>query len=49
VLISEILDLHPAIVLSGNQKKLWKAQSLLTEIYQSIGQFEFDMEHKNKL
>jgi hypothetical protein len=42
VMISEILDQHPMIVLSNNQEKLEKIQRKLTEIYQSIGAMEYD-------
>lgn len=42
VMIEKLLSYHPAIILSGNQNSIDKVQKLLNDIYQSIGNMEYE-------
>ena len=42
VMISEILDKHPVIILSGNQNNLEDIQRQINRIYQDIGAMEYE-------
>lgn len=42
VLISEILDQHPAIVLSHHQEDIDIIQDMFSKIYQDIGAMEYE-------